>query len=76
GALLLTPGFFTDTIGFLLLIPATRQALIKQMMRNSNMFFKTSYSSSFRSSESSHQRERGTIIDGEVVDDDDSRHLK
>ena len=27
GALLLTPGFLTDTIGFLLLIPAVRQAI-------------------------------------------------
>jgi UPF0716 protein FxsA len=27
GALLLTPGYFTDTIGFLLLIPPLRQAL-------------------------------------------------
>ncbi len=28
GVLLLTPGFFTDTIGFLLLVPALRQAVI------------------------------------------------
>ncbi|WP_297527734.1 FxsA family protein [Thiohalobacter sp.] len=28
GALLLTPGFFTDTLGFLLLIPALRRWLI------------------------------------------------
>lgn len=28
GLLMLTPGFFTDTIGFLLLIPPVRQALI------------------------------------------------
>ena len=28
GALLLTPGFFTDTIGFLLLFPPTRLALV------------------------------------------------
>ncbi len=28
GALLLTPGFFTDTIGFLLLVPALRRRLI------------------------------------------------
>ena len=28
GALLLTPGFFTDTIGFLLLIPPTRRWLV------------------------------------------------
>ena len=29
GAFLLTPGFFTDTIGFLLLFPPTRIALVK-----------------------------------------------
>ena len=29
GALLLTPGFFTDTIGFLLLFPPTRLLLVK-----------------------------------------------
>lgn len=28
GALLLTPGFFTDTIGFALLVPAVRQRLL------------------------------------------------
>ena len=28
GALLLTPGFFTDTVGFLLLFPPTRLALV------------------------------------------------
>lgn len=28
GALLLTPGFFTDAIGFCLLIPTTRKALV------------------------------------------------
>ncbi|MDZ4094028.1 MAG: FxsA family protein [Paracoccaceae bacterium] len=29
GILLVTPGFFTDSIGFLLLVPALRRALIK-----------------------------------------------
>lgn len=29
GALLLTPGFFTDTIGFLCLIPSLRRAMIR-----------------------------------------------
>lgn len=29
GALLLTPGFFTDTIGFLLMIPVVRTAVIR-----------------------------------------------
>lgn len=32
GALLLTPGFFTDAIGFLCLIPHFRQAMIRMLM--------------------------------------------
>ena len=32
GALLLTPGFFTDTIGFLCLIPVIRQFLVKKLI--------------------------------------------
>ncbi len=31
GALLLTPGFFTDTIGFLLLLPPTRRWLVRRL---------------------------------------------
>ena len=33
GALLLTPGFMTDSIGFLCLIPATRKSLIQGLLR-------------------------------------------
>jgi len=32
GALLLTPGFVTDTIGFLCLLPFTRQPIVKWLM--------------------------------------------
>jgi len=32
GALLLTPGFFTDTIGFLCLIPSLRRTMIRWML--------------------------------------------
>ncbi|MDH5785932.1 MAG: FxsA family protein, partial [Chromatiales bacterium] len=32
GALLLTPGFFTDTIGFLGLVPPLRQAAIRALL--------------------------------------------
>lgn len=32
GALLLTPGFFTDTLGFLCLIPPIRRALISHVL--------------------------------------------
>ncbi|MFZ0488069.1 MAG: FxsA family protein [Arenicellales bacterium] len=34
GALLLTPGFFTDTVGFLCLTPPVRRAVINYMMRH------------------------------------------
>lgn len=37
GALLLTPGFVTDAIGFLCLIPFTRQAVVRWLMRRVKM---------------------------------------
>lgn len=33
GALLLTPGFFTDTVGFLLLVPAVRAWVLREASR-------------------------------------------
>jgi UPF0716 protein FxsA len=35
GALLLTPGFFTDSVGFACLIPLLRRILIKRLLRRS-----------------------------------------
>ena len=37
GALLITPGFITDTLGFLCLIPATRRAAIRYLMRHATV---------------------------------------
>jgi UPF0716 protein FxsA len=34
GILLLTPGFITDALGFLLLVPALREALLRRVLRN------------------------------------------
>ncbi|VAW69100.1 FxsA protein [hydrothermal vent metagenome] len=42
GALLITPGFFTDAIGFICLLPFTRRAIIRYMLLNST--FVASYS--------------------------------
>ncbi len=42
GALLITPGFFTDIIGFVCLLPFTRRAIIQQILLKSTI--KTSYS--------------------------------
>jgi UPF0716 protein FxsA len=56
GALLLTPGFFTDTVGFFLLFPPTRIWLVSRIA--SRMVVSTSV----RTHE--HQRHDGEIIDG------------
>jgi len=37
GALLLTPGFVTDALGFLCLIPVTRQAVIRWLLKRVKM---------------------------------------
>ena len=57
GALLLTPGFFTDAVGFILLIPAFRTALFKAIRSRVNVHqFKTG---------PRHSTPRGDTIDGE-----------
>lgn len=38
GALLLTPGFFTDAIGFLCLIPPTRRLLVRALLSQVTVF--------------------------------------
>ena len=70
GGLLLTPGFFTDGVGFLLLVPPVRQALIKRLVAKGQFSAHTQTHSSYRRPEDSH------IIEGEIVDKDDDRHLK
>jgi UPF0716 protein FxsA len=37
GALLVTPGFFTDAIGFICLIPFTRRGIIQYLLLNSTI---------------------------------------
>jgi len=74
GALLLTPGFVTDTMGFLLLVPPMRQLLIGKMLKNSQFIFsRTGTGFHYQSRHSSRRDE--DIIEGEVVDEDDPRHL-
>ncbi|PHS22503.1 MAG: exlusion protein FxsA [Methylophaga sp.] len=66
GVLLLTPGFFTDTFGFLLLIPPVRRWLISRQLQNATVV-QGSYTS---------RHSDPTIIEGEVVDSDDEPRLK
>lgn len=43
GALLLTPGFFTDAIGFIALIPPARRAFIVWALQHSNIMQTTQF---------------------------------
>lgn len=61
GALLLTPGFFTDGVGFLLLFPPVRSAVIKYVRSRVKV-------QSFSTSQTAHPHRHaqdGDIIDGE-----------
>ncbi len=64
GALLITPGFFTDAIGFICLIPLTRRGIIRYLLLNS----------AIRSSYTVHQESREQrgprTIDGECHRED------
>lgn len=85
GALLLTPGLITDSIGFTLLTPPIRRRLAMRMMRNGTRFFVggmsgrgTTFGGGFgRGQGPGPDRNAGDTIDGEIVDrDGDSKHEK
>ena len=52
---LIIPGFFTDTLGFLLLIPLTRKILISAFMRKNR--------------KNSPAQKNMNILDGEIIED-------
>jgi len=71
GAMLLTPGFFTDTLGFVCLIPSLRRRLIMWFIQHHVMVSGTSFGTSQRD-----EQHRGPrIIEGESwrVDDKNDR---
>ena len=70
GMLLVTPGFFTDTFGFILLIPAIRRSLIKKLLSQSHFAMHGQAMYSQRGDMDS------SIIEGEVVDENEDRHLR
>ena len=80
GALLLTPGFLTDTIGFLCLIPFTRQTIIAWAIKN--MSVTSRFSAGFHSgpgpgpgfNHQQHSQQRPhdpNVIEGEFKKSDD-----
>ena len=64
GALLLTPGFFTDMVGFLLLIPGVRSAITAQIKNR----MKTSHFSMGQAPGSTAQKPAEDIIETEYSD--------
>ncbi len=64
GALLLTPGFFTDTVGLLLFVPPVRAAIGKALAR----VLVARGSVEFRSNGSFSGPRPGNVIDGEFQD--------
>lgn len=70
GFLLITPGFFTDTLGFILLIPPLRQTLIKRILKNSQFFYRT------QTTRAHHGYSESSIIEGEIVDEESDKYLK
>ena len=71
GALLLTPGFFTDTIGFACLAPVTRTVIISFFCRH--VQFQTAKSTHFTvdgSANFTHKTKQGRILEGEIDKND------
>ena len=66
GALLLTPGFFTDTVGFLGLLPSLRRAAVIWFMKHNSIIL----SSSWGNSGSGGNRHGPKTIEGEFWRDD------
>ena len=76
GALLLTPGFLTDAIGFLCLIPFTRQTIIAWAIKN--MSVTSSFSGGFGPGFNNQQHQQRpprphdpNVIEGEFKKSDD-----
>ncbi len=80
GALLLTPGFFTDAVGFYCLLPFTRKPLVQYLLKR-GMFMATSamgdgaqfYSSSASFYSQTSNKQGDDIIEGEYSREDQDR---
>lgn len=72
GALLITPGFLTDAIGFCCLIPPTRRLIARFLMRRFTIVAMSHQSTTFQDPGFGPQRpDAGDVIDGEYQRKDD-----
>ena len=68
GALLLTPGFFTDAVGFALLVPGIRKVAFQAIRKNIKVGGNVNMSGGFqdqRRRKEPHRPMQGDVIDGE-----------
>ncbi len=74
GALLITPGFFTDAIGFICLVPLTRRAIIQYLLLNSTFIASYSVQQENQGRETQERENRGgensRTIEGEYHRED------
>jgi UPF0716 protein FxsA len=73
GAFLLTPGFFTDAVGFIFLVPAVRKVIASSLLRR-GMFMAASSMSSAQTTYSRTEDSRSVennVIEGEYEDKSD-----
>ncbi len=74
GALLMTPGFVTDAMGFFCLIPFTRKALAHYIMKRSAVQMQAGFASSARSgSQGYNGNADNNTYEGEFVRKEDDR---
>ena len=73
GATLITPGFITDALGFLLLIPAFRN-MLRHKLAGSGQFETTQFGNGFPNMQEPQHHDDPTIIDAEyeTIDDKES----
>ncbi len=62
GALLLTPGFFTDAIGFLCLLPLSRKAIVYAILARLSLRLQTHVVQS-----TDRRAGEGRVIEGEII---------
>ncbi len=67
GALLLTPGFFTDAVGFVFLIPPLRRGIIGAVIAR-RIFGVVSVRTVHGYADEAHPSAQGRVIDGEKLD--------
>jgi UPF0716 protein FxsA len=71
GALLLTPGFFTDAIGFLMLVPHLRRWVVERLVRRAIFTTASHFGASVHSHESSSgERRDPKTLEGEFRRED------